>query len=179
MYNYSSYPSLLLFRGNSEPTNRCPYDEDCPPVKEGCPHPGDRKGLDCWEFYSGGREQEDITFWMSTISKGLNPYDEEAKLKAEKKRRADEDKRIRAETKERNDRDKRLKLENEKRKTAEAKAAMAADLQRPEAVYALTLAGASVLDTDFAGNPPFLSTAPVFIREAAVPPPSFVACSYM
>lgn len=81
MYNYSSYPSLLLFRGNSEPTNRCPYDEDCPPVKEGCPHPGDRKGLDCWEFYSGGREQEDITFWMSTISKGLNPYDEEAKLK--------------------------------------------------------------------------------------------------
>lgn len=56
---------------------------------------------------------------------------------------------------------------------------VAADLQRPEAVYALTLAGASVLDTDFAGNPPFLSTAPVFIREAAVPPPSFVACSYM
>ena len=56
---------------------------------------------------------------------------------------------------------------------------VAADLQRPEAVYALTLAGASVLDTDFAGNPPFLPTAPAFIRAAAVPPPSFVACSYM
>jgi len=56
---------------------------------------------------------------------------------------------------------------------------VAADLQRPEAVYALTLAGASVLDTDFAGNPPFLSTAPAFIRAAAVPPPSFVACSYV
>lgn len=27
------------------------------------------------------REMEDITFWLSTVSKGLNPYDEEAKLK--------------------------------------------------------------------------------------------------
>jgi hypothetical protein len=120
MYNYSSYPSLLLFRGDSDPKAKCPWDEDCPPNKEGCPHPGDRKGLNCWEFYGGGaqqplhtaprhavlcwygnggggskpclracvcvcvsagREEEDITFYMSTVAKGLNPFNEEAKLK--------------------------------------------------------------------------------------------------
>jgi hypothetical protein len=36
---------------------------------------------DCWEFYGGGREEEDIIFWMSTVAKGLNPYEEEGKLK--------------------------------------------------------------------------------------------------
>ena len=29
----------------------------------------------------GGREAEDIVFWMSTVAKGLNPYEEETKLK--------------------------------------------------------------------------------------------------
>ena len=28
-----------------------------------------------------GREEEDITFYMSTVAKGLNPFNEEAKLK--------------------------------------------------------------------------------------------------
>ena len=40
MYNYSSYPSLLLFRGDPSPEAKCPWDEDCPPNKDGCPHPG-------------------------------------------------------------------------------------------------------------------------------------------
>eukprot|EP01052_Picozoa_sp_SAG31_P048323 SAG31_NODE_10059_length_1190_cov_0.830431_1_plen_66_part_00 len=60
MYNYSSYPSLLLFRGSSDPKNKCDYAEG---------HPGARTvpAADCWEFYGGGREMEDITFWMSTV----------------------------------------------------------------------------------------------------------------
>ena len=81
MYNYTSYPTLLLFRGDPEPSAKCPWDPDCPPTKDGCPHPGDRKGLNCWEYYGGGREEEDITFYMSTVAKGLNPFNEEAKLK--------------------------------------------------------------------------------------------------
>lgn len=56
---------------------------------------------------------------------------------------------------------------------------VAAELQRPEAVFALTNAGASVLDTDFYGNPPILHTAPAFVRDAAVPPAGFDACSYL
>jgi len=83
MYNYSSYPSLLLFRGNSGgPTDgqsaKCKYEEgdNRPGAKI---HPGTRQ--DCWEFYGGGREEEDIIFWMSTVAKGLNPYEEEGKLK--------------------------------------------------------------------------------------------------
>ncbi len=30
---------------------------------------------------TAGREEEDITFYMSTVAKGLNPFNEEAKLK--------------------------------------------------------------------------------------------------
>jgi len=56
---------------------------------------------------------------------------------------------------------------------------VAVELLRPEAVFALTLAGASVMDTDFRGNPPNLAAAPLFVREAVVPPPGFTACSYM
>ena len=82
MYNYSSYPSLLIFRGNSGGTDgqsaKCDWNEgdNQPGAKM---HPGSRK--DCWEFYGGGREEEDIVFWMSTVAKGLNPYEEETKLK--------------------------------------------------------------------------------------------------
>lgn len=56
---------------------------------------------------------------------------------------------------------------------------VAAELQRPEAVFALTNAGASVLDIDFHGNPPSIQNAPHFVRAAAVPPVGFAACSYL
>jgi len=73
---------LILFRGDSGGTNaqtaKCKYKEG--DNKPGAAiHPGTRK--DCWEFYGGGREAEDIIFWMSTVAKGLNPFEEEAKNK--------------------------------------------------------------------------------------------------
>eukprot|EP01047_Picozoa_sp_COSAG01_P012029 COSAG01_NODE_534_length_15805_cov_9.468420_15_plen_109_part_00 len=52
MYNYTSYPTLILFRGDSGGTNaqtvKCKYKEG--DNKPGAAiHPGTRK--DCWEFY--------------------------------------------------------------------------------------------------------------------------------
>ena len=83
MYNYSSYPSLLIFRGNSDPVNKCDYAEGHPGARtapaagarpsclthlwfsdmtygmEWCRHSATERVLvflaDCWEFYGGGR----------------------------------------------------------------------------------------------------------------------------
>ena len=33
MYNYSSYPTLMLFRGDPDASAKCPFDADCPPTK--------------------------------------------------------------------------------------------------------------------------------------------------
>lgn len=49
MYNYSAYPALLVFQDGEH------------------------------EFYRGGREPEDIVFYMSALAKGLDPHKEEEK----------------------------------------------------------------------------------------------------
>jgi len=49
MYNYSAYPALLVFQDGEH------------------------------EFYRGGREPEDIVFYMSALAKGLDPRKEEEK----------------------------------------------------------------------------------------------------
>ena len=51
MYNYTSYPSLFIFDKGEH------------------------------SRYLGGRSAEDIIFWMSTVSKGLDPIEEELKTK--------------------------------------------------------------------------------------------------
>ena len=51
MYNYTSYPTLLVFQDGEH------------------------------EFYRGGREAEDIVLYMSSLSKGLDPLKEEEKLR--------------------------------------------------------------------------------------------------
>lgn len=52
MYNYSSYPALFVFKNGK------------------MDHP-----------YYGGRETEDIVFYMSAVAKGLDPWEEEKKLR--------------------------------------------------------------------------------------------------
>ena len=47
---------------------------------------------------------------------------------------------------------------------------VAAKMMRPEAVYALTNAGASILDTDHAGNTPLDQTSAMFIHSSIIPP---------
>eukprot|EP00943_MAST-04B_sp_MAST-4B-sp1_P003551 g3551.t1 len=49
MYNYSAYPALLVFQDGEH------------------------------EFYRGGRQPEDIVFYMSALAKGLDPLKEEEK----------------------------------------------------------------------------------------------------
>jgi thioredoxin-like negative regulator of GroEL len=62
MFNFSSYPSLFVIRDGE--------------YGGGWPTKGGKH-----EWYGGGREAPDIVFHMSALAKGLDPYDEEKKLR--------------------------------------------------------------------------------------------------
>lgn len=62
MFNFSSYPSLFIIKDGQ--------------YGGGWPTKGGKH-----EWYGGGREAEDIVFHMSAVAKGLDPYDEEKKLR--------------------------------------------------------------------------------------------------
>lgn len=62
MFNFSSYPSLFVIKDGQ--------------YGGGWPTKGGKH-----EWYGGGREAEDIVFHMSAVAKGLDPYDEEKKLR--------------------------------------------------------------------------------------------------
>merc|ERR1719301_484165 len=62
MFNFSSYPSLFVIKDGE--------------YGGGWPTKGGKH-----EWYGGGREAEDIAFHMTAVAKGLDPHDEEKKMR--------------------------------------------------------------------------------------------------
>jgi len=57
LYNFTSYPTMITFTNGTLNNKYEPFDGK----------------------YYGGREVDDIVFWMSSLAKGLNPIEEERK----------------------------------------------------------------------------------------------------